>query len=148
VFVCTDEKILISDETNEFSINMSNQRFWTKPIQEYIADCQLGSTGVRRKDFNMRYIASTVADFNRILTRGGVYLYPKDNKVPARAGRLRLMYEINPMAFIAEQCKGVCTDGINRILDLKSENIHQRVPVVIGSKNEVELVRRYYHKHP
>jgi len=102
---------------------------------------------VRRKDFNMRYIASTVADFNRILTRGGVYLYPKDNKVPARAGRLRLMYEINPMAFIAEQCKGVCTDGINRILDLKSENIHQRVPVVIGSKNEVELIKSYYYKN-
>jgi fructose-1,6-bisphosphatase len=147
VFVCTDEKILIDDETNEFSINMSNQRFWTKAVQEYVADCQLGTTGARRKDFNMRYIASMVADLNRILTRGGIYLYPKDNKVPELAGRLRLMYEINPMAFIVEQCKGACTDGINRILDLKPENIHQRVPVVIGSKDEVELVRRYYHKH-
>ena len=147
VFVCTDEKILISNETNEFSINMSNQRFWIKPVQEYVADCQLGTTGTRRKDFNMRWVASMVADLNRLLTRGGIYLYPKDNKVPERAGRLRLMYEINPMAFIVEQCKGACTDGINRILDLKSKNIHQRVPVVIGSKNEVELVRRYYHKH-
>ena len=147
VFVCTDEKILISNETNEFSINMSNQRFWIKPVQEYVADCQLGTTGARRKDFNMRWVASMVADLNRLLTRGGIYLYPKDNKVPERAGRLRLMYEINPMAFIVEQCNGACTDGINRILDLKSENIHQRVPVVIGSKNEVELVRRYNHKH-
>ncbi len=143
-FSCTEENIKISPDANEFAINMSNQRFWSKPIQKYVEDCLLGETDVRKKDFNMRWIGSMVADLSRVLTRGGIYLYPKGNKKPERAGRLRLMYEINPMALIIEQSKGSCTDGVNRILDIKSDNIHQRAPVVAGSKNEVDLVKHYY----
>jgi fructose-1,6-bisphosphatase len=146
-FVLIDENIKIPLESEEFAINMSNERYWGASTKKYIKDCQLGALGPRGKNFNMRYIASLVADVNRILTRGGIYLYPRDNKEPKRLGRLRLMYEINPMAFIVEQCNGLCTDGIEHILNIQPQSIHERVPVVIGAKNEVKLVSDYYQQH-
>ena len=146
-FVLIDKNIKISMEAEEFAINMSNERYWGASIKKYIKDCQLGALGPRGKNFNMRWIASFVADVNRILTRGGIYLYPRDNKDPKRLGRLRLMYEINPMAFILEQCGGLCTDGIEDILNIQPQSIHERAPVIIGAKNEVKLVSDYYQQH-
>ena len=146
-FVMVDENIKIPMEAEEFSINMSNERYWGASIKKYIKDCQLGAVGPRGKNFNMRYIASLVADVNRILTRGGIYLYPRDNKDSKQLGRLRLMYEINPMAFIVEECDGLCTDGIEDILNIQPQSIHERVPVVIGANNEVKLVSDYYQQH-
>ena len=146
-FVLIDENIKIPMEAEEFAINMSNEKYWGASVKKYIKDCQLGTLGPRGKNFNMRYIASLVADVNRILTRGGIYLYPRDNKDPKRLGRLRLMYEINPMAFILEQCGGLCTDGIENILNIQPQSIHERVPVVIGAKNEVKLVSDYYQQY-
>ena len=146
-FVLIDENIKIPMEAEEFAINMSNEKYWGASVKKYIKDCQLGTLGPRGKNFNMRYIASLVADVNRILTRGGIYLYPRDNKDPKRLGRLRLMYEINPIAFIVEQCDGLCTDGIENILNIQPRSIHERVPVVIGAKNEVKLVSDYYQQY-
>ena len=146
-FVLIDKNIKISMEAEEFAINMSNERYWGASIKTYIKDCQLGSHGPRGKNFNMRYIASLVADVNRILTCGGIFLYPRDNKEPKQLGRLRLMYEINPMAFIVEQCNGLCTDGIEDILNIQPKSIHERVPVVIGANNEVKLVSDYYRQY-
>ena len=146
-FILIDENIKIPMEAEEYAINMSNERYWGASIKKYIKDCQLGDLGPRGKNFNMRYVASLVADVNRILTRGGIYLYPRDNKNPKHLGRLRLMYEINPMAFILEQCGGLCTDGIENILNIQPQSIHERVPVVIGAKNEVKLVSDYYQQH-
>ena len=146
-FVLIDENIKIPMEAEEFSINMSNERYWGASIKKYIKDCQLGAHGPRAKNFNMRYIASLVADVNRILTCGGIFLYPRDNKEPKQLGRLRLMYEINPMAFIVEQCNGLCTDGIEDILNIQPKSIHERVPVVIGANNEVKLVSDYYRQY-
>jgi len=143
-FLCVEKNIKIPEEAEEFAINMSNKRFWSEAVNAYVHDCQLGKEGPRKKNFNMRWVASLVADINRILTRGGIYLYPKDNKRPEKTGRLRLMYEINPMAFIIEQCCGACTNGLHRILDFDPEDIHQRVPVVIGAKKEVDVVSEYY----
>ncbi len=146
-FVLIDENIKIPVEAEEYAINMSNERYWGVSIKKYIEDCQLGVEGPRGKNFNMRYIASFVADVNRILTRGGIYLYPRDNKDPKHLGRLRLMYEINPMAFILDQCSGSCTDGIDDILNIQPQSIHERVPVVIGAKNEVKIVSNYYQQY-
>ena len=119
-------------------------RFWELPIQQYINECQAGTTGVRGKDFNMRWIASMVADLHRILMRGGIYCYPKDNKLPAKAGRLRLLYEINPMSWLIEQAGGRSSTGRERVLALMPTEIHQRAPISIGSKNEVERIVSYY----
>jgi fructose-1,6-bisphosphatase I len=141
-FVLTQERITIPEETSEFAINMSNMRNWDPPVKRYIDECLAGKTGPRGRDFNMRWIASMVADVYRILTRGGVFMYPRDAKHVS--GRLRLMYEANPMAFIVEQAGGAATDGRNRILDLQPEGLHQRVGVVLGSKQEVERVTRYH----
>lgn len=141
-FVLTQENVRIPEETAEFAINMSNQRHWEPPVKRYIDELMAGKTGPREKDFNMRWIASMVADLFRILTRGGVFMYPVDSKRPA--GRLRLMYEANPMAMIVEQAGGAATNGRQRILDIQPEELHQRVGLVIGSKAEVERVTRYH----
>ena len=146
-FVCIQENILINEDAEEFSINMSNKQFWSNSISNYISNCQSGENGPRGKNFNMRYVASLVADINRILVRGGIYLYPLDKKNIKNGGRLRLMYEINPMAMIVEQCNGFCSDGLERILDIVPKNIHQRTAVCIGSKNEVGIVKDYILRH-
>ena len=123
---------------------MSNMRHWDAPVKRYIDELLAGKTGPRGKDFNMRWVASMVADVHRILTRGGVFMYPVDAKCRDKGGRLRLMYEANPMAFIVEQAGGAATDGRRRILDIQPEKLHQRVPVILGSKNEVERVTSYH----
>jgi len=141
-FVLTEEKIMVPEDSQEFAINASNMRNWGPPVKRYIDECLAGKTGIRGKDFNMRWVASMVADVYRILSRGGVFLYPRDAK--HKDGRLRLMYEANPMAFIVEQAGGAATDGSTRILDIQPTALHQRVGVVLGSKNEVDLVTQYH----
>jgi fructose-1,6-bisphosphatase I len=143
-FILTHPNLRIPQETGEFAINMSNQRFWEAPVQRYIEECLLGKEGPRAKNFNMRWIASMVADVYRILTRGGIFMYPRDTKDPSKPGRLRLMYEANPMAFIVEQAGGAATTGYERILDVRPTELHQRVPVILGSKTEVEVVTSYH----
>ena len=146
-FVLTKSHIRIPEETKEFAINMSNQRHWEPPMQAYVADLLAGKTGPRAKDFNMRWIASMVADVHRILTRGGIFIYPWDRKDPAKAGKLRLMYEANPMGFLVEQAGGSVSDGRRRILDIAPDQLHQRVPVFLGSRAEVEEAVRYHCEH-
>ncbi len=143
-FILTHPNMMIPCDSHEFAINMSNRRFWEPPVRRYIDECLLGKEGVREKDFNMRWIASMVAEVYRILTRGGVFLYPYDLRDPLRAGKLRLMYEANPMAFIIEQAGGACSTGRERILDIRPQSLHQRVPVILGSKNEVERIVGYH----
>ncbi|MGQ0442492.1 MAG: class 1 fructose-bisphosphatase, partial [Methylophilaceae bacterium] len=140
----THANIQIPPLASEFAINSSNERFWEPPVQRYIAECKAGSAGVRGRDFNMRWLASMVADVHRILMRGGVYLYPKDAKLPAKAGRLRLLYEVNPMSFIVEQAGGKSSTGRQRLLELLPVEIHQRVPVIMGSAPEVDLIELYH----
>ena len=146
-FVLTREAIRIPEETKEFAINMSNKRHWEAPMQQYVDDLLAGSEGPRGKDFNMRWIASMVADVHRILTRGGIFIYPWDRKDPSKPGKLRLMYEANPMAFLVEQAGGAATSGRDRILDIAPGQLHQRVPVFLGSKSEVETATRYHRDH-
>jgi fructose-1,6-bisphosphatase I len=146
-FVLTQKDMRIPEETKEFAINMSNQRHWEAPMQGYVADLLAGGTGPRGKDFNMRWIASMVADVHRILTRGGIFIYPWDRKDPSKAGKLRLMYEANPMSLLVEQAGGAATDGRQRILDIAPAQLHQRVPVFLGSKQEVAHATRYHHEH-
>ena len=143
-FVLTQENVRIPEDTKEFAINMSNMRHWDAPTTRYINECLQGREGPRGKDFNMRWIASMVADVHRILTRGGVFMYPWDQREPNKPGKLRLMYEANPMAWLVEQAGGAATNGQQRILDIAPEQLHQRVSVVLGSKNEVERVTQYY----
>ncbi|MES2917378.1 MAG: class 1 fructose-bisphosphatase [Pseudomonadota bacterium] len=143
-FVLTEEKMQVPADTREFAINMSNQRFWEAPVQRYIEELLMGSAGPREKDFNMRWVASMVADVHRILTRGGIFMYPLDSKTKEQGGKLRLMYEANPMAMLIEQAGGVATTGRERILGLQPQKLHQRVPVVLGSRNEVERVTGYH----
>jgi fructose-1,6-bisphosphatase I len=143
-FILTHPAMMIPEQTSEFAINMSNQRFWEKPVQRYVKECLQGVEGPRGKNFNMRWLASLVAEVYRILTRGGLFMYPYDFKDPTKTGRLRLMYEANPMAFIIEQAGGACSTGRERILDIKPSAIHQRVPLVLGSKAEVERVVAYH----
>jgi fructose-1,6-bisphosphatase len=143
-FVLTHPDIQIPAITSEFAINASNERHWQLPVQHYISECRAGSKGARARDFNMRWVASMVADVHRILMRGGVYLYPTDNKLPAKAGRLRLLYEANPISFIVEQAGGKSSTGRKRILDILPNDIHQRVPVIMGSRLEVSLIELYH----
>ncbi|MDD5323020.1 MAG: class 1 fructose-bisphosphatase [Methylococcales bacterium] len=143
-FILTHPNMRIPEETSEFAINMSNQRFWEPPVQRYIDECLQGTEGPREKNFNMRWIASLVAEVYRILTRGGVFLYPLDLRDPSKPCKLRIMYEANPMAFIIEQAGGACSTGRERILDIKPTGIHQRVPLVLGSKKEVERIVAYH----
>ena len=144
-WVLTQRNMQIPAKTKEFAINMSNQRHWYPPVQRYVSELLAGSTGPRGTDFNMRWIASMVADVHRILNRGGIFMYPADVRDPSKPGKLRLMYEANPMAFIVEQAGGMATDGKHRILDIQPEKLHQRVPVVLGSRDEVAVVTGYHH---
>jgi fructose-1,6-bisphosphatase I len=143
-FVLTAEKVQIPPDTKEFAINMSNMRHWDAPVRRYIDECLAGQEGPRGKDFNMRWVASMVADVHRILTRGGIFMYPWDKREPDKPGKLRLMYEANPMSWLVEQAGGAATNGRQRILDLQPTKLHERVSVVLGSKNEVERVTGYH----
>jgi fructose-1,6-bisphosphatase I len=143
-FVLTQENVQIPPETKEFAINMSNMRHWDEPVRRYIDECLQGKEGPRGKDFNMRWIASMVADVHRILTRGGLFMYPWDKREPNKAGKLRLMYEANPMSWLVEQAGGAATNARQRILDLQPSQLHERVSVVLGSKHEVERVTAYH----
>jgi fructose-1,6-bisphosphatase I len=145
-WVMTDRGAQIPADTKEYAINASNARHWYAPVSRYINELQAGETGERGRDFNMRWVASMVADVHRILTRGGIFMYPADARDPGKPGKLRLMYEANPMAFIVEQAGGAATDGRQRILDIQPEKLHQRVPVFLGSKNEVERVTSYHNE--
>jgi fructose-1,6-bisphosphatase I len=143
-FVLTAENIRVPDDTKEFAINMSNMRHWDAPVRRYIDECLAGKDGPRGKDFNMRWIASMVSDVHRILTRGGIFLYPWDKREPNKPGKLRLMYEANPMAWLIEQAGGAATNGRQRILDIQPQGLHERVSVILGSRNEVERVTQYH----
>jgi fructose-1,6-bisphosphatase I len=145
-FVLTQENVRIPEDTKEFAINMSNMRHWDAPVRRYVDECLAGKEGPRGKDFNMRWVASMVADVHRILTRGGIFLYPWDKREPEKPGKLRLMYEANPMGWLVEQAGGAATDGRRRILDVQPTRLHERVAVVLGSRNEVERVTTY-HNH-
>jgi fructose-1,6-bisphosphatase I len=143
-FVLTQEHVRVPEDTKEFSINMSNMRHWDAPVKRYIDECLAGQEGPRGKDFNMRWIASMVADVHRILTRGGIFMYPWDKREPGKPGKLRLMYEANPMSWLIEQAGGAATNGRQRILEIQPSQLHERVSVVLGSKNEVERVTQYH----
>jgi len=145
-FVLTQENVQVPVDTKEFAINMSNMRHWDEPVRRYIDECLQGKEGPRGKDFNMRWIASMVADVHRILTRGGVFMYPWDKREPHKPGKLRLLYEANPMSWLIEQAGGAATNGKTRILDLQPGQLHERVSVILGSKNEVDRVTAYHAK--
>ena len=143
-FILTQENVRIPEDTKEFAINMSNMRHWAPPVRRYIDECLQGQEGPRGKDFNMRWIASMVADVHRIMTRGGIFMYPWDKREPNKPGKLRLMYEANPMGWLIEQAGGAATNGRQRILDIQPTQLHERVSVILGSKNEVERVTSYH----
>jgi fructose-1,6-bisphosphatase I len=145
-FILTHPNMQIPEDTREFAVNMSNMRHWEKPVQRYVEECLAGKTGSRGEDFNMRWIASMVAEVHRILTRGGIFMYPIDQKMKDNGteGKLRLLYEANPMSMIVEQAGGASSTGYERIMDLKPKSLHQRVPVILGSKNEVERLVSYH----
>lgn len=145
-FILTHPDMRIPEQTQEFAINMSNQRFWEAPVKRYVDECIAGKEGPRAKDFNMRWVASMVAEVHRILTRGGVFMYPMDEKLKSKGqtGKLRLMYEANPMSFIVEQAGGASSTGRQRIMEIAPNNLHQRVPVILGSKQEVEVLVAYH----
>ena len=143
-FVLTQENVKIPADTKEFAINMSNMRHWDAPVKRYVDECLAGQEGPRGKDFNMRWIASMVADVHRILTRGGIFMYPWDKREPNKPGKLRLMYEANPMSWLVEQAGGAATNGKERILDIPPGKLHERVSVILGSKNEVDRVTAYH----
>ena len=143
-FLLTQENVQIPEDTQEFAINMSNMRHWAPPVKRYVDECLQGQEGVRGKNFNMRWIASMVADVHRILMRGGIFMYPWDQREPNKPGKLRLLYEANPMSWLIEQAGGAATNGRQRILDIQPTQLHERVSVVLGSKNEVDRVTAYH----
>lgn len=145
-FILSHPHMSIAEDTAEFSINASYARLWEAPVKRYIDECLAGKEGPRGKDFNMRWVGAMIADVHRVLSRGGIFLYPADKKLRAKgaAGKLRLMYEANPMGFIVEQAGGLASTGTQRILDLQPESLHQRCPVIMGSKNEVERLIAYH----
>ena len=143
-FKLTHPNIAVPEDANEFAINTSNSRFWEPPVKRYIDECLAGRSGPRGKDFNMRWIASMVADVHRIMMRGGVFMYPWDKREPNKPGKLRLLYEANPMGWLVEQAGGAATNGRQRILDIQPGHLHERVSVILGSKNEVERVTQYH----
>ncbi len=143
-FILTHPMIQIPEATAEYSINTSNSRFWEPPIARYITECKAGASGVRERDFNMRWVASMVAEVHRIILRGGIFMYPRDTRDPSKPGKLRLLYEANPMGFIVEQAGGWASTGRGRILEVLPQTIHERVPVVLGSRREVERVESYH----
>ncbi len=142
----TNDQMQIKPDTKEFAINASNARHWEAPVKRYIDELLAGKTGPRGKDFNMRWVASMVADVHRILVRGGIFTYPRDQREPDKPGKLRLMYEANPMSFLVEQAGGASTNGHMRIMDIMPSKLHERVAVFMGSRNEVELVTQYHLK--
>lgn len=144
IFTLTQQTVQIADQTTEFAINTSNQRYWQPAMQRYIAECLQGADGPRGHDFNMRWCASMVMDVHRILTRGGVFLYPRDTKQPVKAGRLRLLYEANPMSLLVTQAGGASIDGLDDILSIQPTSCHQRVPVLLGAKQEIQRLRDYH----
>ncbi len=146
-FMLTHRDIQVPADTNEFAINSSNSRFWEPPVKRYVDECLAGKPGPRAKDFNMRWIASMVAEAHRILMRGGVFLYPRDTKDPAKPGRLRLLYEANPIGFLVEQAGGRASTGRQPMLGVVPTDLHQRIGLVFGSKDEVERIERY-HREP
>ena len=146
-YLLIEEQVQISADTSEYAINASNYRYWQPPMQQYIDELIAGKTGVRGRDFNTRWVAAMVGDVHRILCRGGLFTYPFDTKDPNKAGKLRLMYEANPMSLLIERAGGMATDAITRILDIEPTDIHQRVPVVLGSKNEVAYVKQLHSAH-
>lgn len=143
-WVLTEDQVKIPEDTREFAINMSNLRHWAEPVRRYIDECLAGQEGPRGRDFNMRWVASMVADVHRILTRGGIFLYPWDKREPGKPGKLRLLYEANPMGFLVEQAGGMATNGQQRILDIVPGKLHERASVILGSRNEVERVTAYH----
>ncbi len=145
-FLLTHRDVRITPDTREFAINASNERFWEPPVQRYVAECLQGKEGPRGANFNMRWVASMVAEVHRILIRGGIFMYPKDTKDPTKAGKLRLMYEANPMSFIVEQAGGLSSTGRERIMEIQPTGLHQRVPVILGSRNEVERIVSYHNQ--
>ena len=146
-YVLIEEDVQIDADTSEYAINASNYRYWQAPMQQYINELIAGKTGVRGRDFNTRWVAAMVGDVHRILCRGGLFTYPFDTKDANKAGKLRLMYEANPMSLLIERASGAATDAVQRILDIEPTDIHQRVPVVLGSKNEVDYVKNLHLKH-
>ncbi|WP_061006943.1 class 1 fructose-bisphosphatase [Mycolicibacterium mucogenicum] len=143
-FILTRQSVQIPTSTKEFAINASNQRFWEPAVQRYVQECLAGLAGPRQKDFNMRWVASLVAETHRILTRGGVFLYPRDSRQPVRPGRLRLLYEANPVAFLVEQAGGVASTGRQRLLDVTPNEVHQRISLIFGAREEVERIAEYH----
>jgi fructose-1,6-bisphosphatase I/sedoheptulose-1,7-bisphosphatase len=146
-FMLTHPHIQVPPDTHEFAINASNSRFWEAPVKRYVDECLAGKTGVRGKDFNMRWIASMVAEAHRILMRGGVFMYPRDTKDPSKPGRLRLLYEANPIGMVMEQAGGRASTGELPMLTIEPSALHQRIGLVFGSRNEVERIERY-HREP
>ncbi len=143
-FVLTQASPKVPGQTKEFAINMSNQRHWEAPVRQYVAELLAGETGVRGKNYNMRWVASMVAEVHRILMRGGVFLYPKDARDPSKPGKLRLMYEANPLSLVLQQAGGASCNAVEDMLSIEPAGLHQRVAVVLGSKEEVEYVRRLH----
>ncbi|MCA1822548.1 MAG: fructose-1,6-bisphosphatase, partial [Pseudonocardia sp.] len=146
-FILTHPAIQVPAGAREFAINASNSRFWEPAVTRYVDECLAGSTGPRGKDFTMRWVASLVAETHRILTRGGVFLYPRDSKDPAKPSRLRLLYEANPVAFIIEQAGGLASTGRGRVLDIAPEDLHQRIEFIFGAREEVERIEQYHRDH-
>ncbi|CAA6605502.1 Fructose-1,6-bisphosphatase class 1 [Rhodospirillaceae bacterium LM-1] len=144
MFFLTHPNMTVPEDTKEFAINASRQRFWEPPIKRYVDECLAGKDGPRGKNFNMRWVASMVAEVHRILVRGGVFMYPMDAENAKTGGKLRLMYEANPMSFIIEQAGGMASTGQSRIMELQPTGLHQRVPVILGSKNEVQRIVDYH----
>ncbi|HUW37698.1 MAG TPA: class 1 fructose-bisphosphatase [Rhodocyclaceae bacterium] len=143
-FILTHPKMCIPEDTSVFAINASNERFWEPPVKRYVEECLAGKTGPRAKDFNMRWVASLVAETYRILVRGGVFMYPRDNRDPDQPGRVRLLYEANPVSFIVEQAGGAATTGRHRLMTVLPSELHQRVPLIFGSKHEVDRIASYH----
>jgi fructose-1,6-bisphosphatase I/sedoheptulose-1,7-bisphosphatase len=146
-FFLTHPDLRIPAAASEFAINASNSRFWEPAIQRYVEECVAGKAGPRGKDFNMRWIASLVAETHRILMRGGVFMYPRDTRDPAKPGRLPLLYEANPVAFIVEQAGGSASTGRERVLDIAPRDLHQRIGFMFGSRDEIECITRYHRDH-
>lgn len=145
-FILTKERLNVAPTTQEFAINMSNQRHWQAPVQEYVSELLEGTEGARSKNYNMRWVASMVAEVHRILMRGGVFMYPRDSREPEKAGKLRLMYEANPMSFLIEQAGGSSSNGVQNILEIQPQELHQRVAVFLGCTEEVEYLNQKHHQ--
>jgi fructose-1,6-bisphosphatase I / sedoheptulose-1,7-bisphosphatase len=143
-FILTHPDLQIPVDSSEIAINTSNARFWEPPVHRFVSECQAGKSGERGRDFNLRWIASMVAEVHHLLMRGGVFMYPRDTKDASRPGRLRQMYEANPISLLIEQAGGRATTGRRRLLDVVPETLHQRIPVILGSRNEVERIERYH----